>query len=43
MRCVICKQGETREGTTSISFDRDGMTLVVVDVPAPVCTDCGED
>jgi len=43
MKCVICKHGETREGTTTVTFDRDGMTLVVKDVPAQVCTNCGED
>jgi YgiT-type zinc finger domain-containing protein len=43
MKCVICKHGETRDGTTTVTFDRDGMTLVVKDVPAQVCTNCGED
>jgi len=43
MKCVICKHGETREGTTTVTFDRDDMTLVVKDVPAQVCTNCGED
>jgi len=43
MKCVICKHGNTREGITTVTFDRDGMTLVVKDVPAQVCTNCGED
>jgi YgiT-type zinc finger domain-containing protein len=43
MKCVICRHGETREGTTTVTFERDGMTLVVKDVPAQVCTNCGED
>jgi YgiT-type zinc finger domain-containing protein len=43
MKCVICKHGETKEGTTTVTFDRDGMTLVVKDVPAQICTNCGED
>jgi len=43
MKCVICKHGETKAGTTTVTFDRDGMTLVVKDVPAQVCTNCGED
>ncbi|WP_428370743.1 YgiT-type zinc finger protein [Methanoregula sp.] len=34
MKCVICKHGETREGATTVTFDRDGMTLVVKAVPA---------
>ncbi|MCX6683251.1 MAG: YgiT-type zinc finger protein [Methanoregula sp.] len=28
MKCVICKHGNTKEGTTTVTFDRDGMTLV---------------
>jgi len=43
MMCVICKHGETREGTTTVTCDRDGMTLVVKDVPAQICANCGED
>jgi YgiT-type zinc finger domain-containing protein len=43
MKCVICKHGETKEGTTTVTLDRDGMTLVVKDVPAQVCMNCGED
>ncbi|MFA5415171.1 MAG: type II toxin-antitoxin system MqsA family antitoxin [Methanoregula sp.] len=43
MKCVICKHGDTKEGTTIVTFDRNGMTLVVKDVPAQVCTNCGED
>jgi YgiT-type zinc finger domain-containing protein len=43
MKCVICRHGETREGTTTVTFERDGMTLVVKDVPAQICTNCGED
>jgi len=43
MKCVICKHGETKDGTTTVTFDRDGMTLVVKDVPARICTNCGED
>ena len=34
---------DTKEGTTTVTFDRDGMTLVVKDVPAQICTNCGED
>lgn len=43
MKCLICKHGITREGTTTVTFERDGMILVVKDVPAQVCTSCGED
>ena len=43
MKCVICKNGETKDGTTTVTFARGGMTLVVKEVPASVCTNCGED
>ena len=43
MKCVICKHGETREGKVSVTLERDGMTLVFKDVPAHVCSNCGEE
>jgi YgiT-type zinc finger domain-containing protein len=42
MMCVICKVGETRPGTTTITLERGGMTLVFKGVPARLCTNCGE-
>ena len=43
MRCVICKHGDTRPGTATVTFTREGLTLVVKDVPAQVCENCGEE
>ena len=43
MKCVICKQGETEPGTTTVTLERDGMTLVIKGVPARVCANCGEE
>lgn len=43
MKCVICKQGETRDGTATVPLERNGMTFVVKSVPARVCTTCGEE
>ena len=42
MKCVICKQGVPRPGKTTVTLQRDGTTLVVVNVPAEVCENCGE-
>jgi YgiT-type zinc finger domain-containing protein len=42
MKCVICKHGETRPGATTVTFERDGMTLVFKRVPAQICQNCGE-
>lgn len=43
MKCVICKQGETREGTATVTLEREGATIVVKSVPARVCEICGEE
>ena len=43
MRCVVCKQGETRPGTTTVVLQRGGVTVVINDVPARVCGNCGEE
>jgi YgiT-type zinc finger domain-containing protein len=42
MKCLMCKNENTVEGTTTVTFERDGMTLVVKNVPAQVCPNCGE-
>ena len=43
MKCVVCKQGETQNGVTTVVLERDRLTLVVKEVPAQVCENCGED
>lgn len=42
MNCIVCHHGQTRPGTTTITFHRDGQTVVVNEVPAEVCENCGE-
>ncbi len=42
MRCVVCKPAEVRPGQTTVTLERDGLTLVVKNVPAQVCPNCGE-
>jgi YgiT-type zinc finger domain-containing protein len=42
MKCLICKQAETKPGTTTLTLERDGLTFVVKNVPAQVCPNCGE-
>jgi len=42
MKCVICKNGETQRGVSTITLERNGMTFVVKDVPSRVCDNCGE-
>lgn len=43
MKCTMCGQAEPREGTTTVTVERDGATLVMKGVPALVCPNCGED
>jgi YgiT-type zinc finger domain-containing protein len=43
MKCVICKQAETKLGTATLTLERDGLTYVIKQVPAQVCPNCGED
>lgn len=42
MKCAICRHGETQPGTTTVTLERDTLTLVVKGVPARVCDTCGE-
>ena len=43
MKCVICRQGETRAGRATVTLERGGATVVVRRVPARVCANCGEE
>lgn len=42
MICLICRQAETADGLTTVSFERGEMKLTVNNVPARVCPSCGE-
>jgi YgiT-type zinc finger domain-containing protein len=42
MQCVICKTGITQKGTTSTMLERDGNFVIIKDIPAEVCIQCGE-
>ena len=48
MKCPICKLGETESGTTTLTFVRpfgelqNEVTVVLKNVPAQVCSNCGE-
>ena len=43
MKCVVCKQADTRRGVATITLQRGGATFVVKEVPAQVCPNCGEE
>lgn len=40
-RCSLCA-GTTRTGTTTLEFEFEGVTVIIDDVPATICDDCGE-
>jgi YgiT-type zinc finger domain-containing protein len=43
MKCIVCKDGETRAGVTTVTLVRKGLMLVLKNVPAEICIKCGED
>ncbi|MBI4203362.1 MAG: type II toxin-antitoxin system MqsA family antitoxin [Chloroflexi bacterium] len=43
MKCVVCKHGETYEGTATVTLTKGGAVVVVRGVPAQVCGNCGEE
>ena len=43
MICPICKSGQTQSGFASVMLERAGTTLLVKQVPAQVCKNCGEE
>jgi YgiT-type zinc finger domain-containing protein len=42
MKCVICKNGETSQGTTTVILNRGETAVIFKQVPADVCDNCGE-
>jgi YgiT-type zinc finger domain-containing protein len=42
MDCVICKNGQTRRGKATVTLERGGSIIVIKDVPADICQNCGE-
>jgi len=42
MKCIICKYGDTKEGVTTITLEKDDSTIVFKEVPAHICDNCGE-
>ena len=42
MKCVVCKNGETQPGRTTETYELGTAVVVVRDIPAEVCGQCGE-
>lgn len=42
MKCAICKTGNVTDGTATVMLERGETTVIIKDVPAEVCDQCGE-
>ncbi|MBI5331122.1 MAG: type II toxin-antitoxin system MqsA family antitoxin [Betaproteobacteria bacterium] len=42
MKCSLCKTGETHPGRTTVTLERTGCVVVIREVPAEICDNCGE-
>ena len=42
MKCVICREGQTAPGQAIVTLQRGESTIIFKNVPADVCTNCGE-
>jgi len=41
MECTLCQVGTTEKGKVTVTLERDGAIVLIKDVPAEVCTNCG--
>jgi YgiT-type zinc finger domain-containing protein len=42
MKCVLCKHETTYTGTVNVTLERDNCIIILKDVPADICKNCGE-
>lgn len=42
MKCLVCKNDRTEAGTTVMPIERGAKIMLITDIPAQVCTNCGE-
>lgn len=42
MNCVICKNGFTKDDNVTVTLQRNSSTILIKNVPAEVCDNCGE-
>ncbi|WP_448517855.1 type II toxin-antitoxin system MqsA family antitoxin [Rhodoflexus sp.] len=41
MKCVICKNGTTKSGKVTVTLERKGFIVLIKNVTAQVCNNCG--
>ena len=42
MKCVFCKAEAVRKGKTTVTLERGSSLIIVKEVPADICEQCGE-
>jgi YgiT-type zinc finger domain-containing protein len=42
MKCLVCKHDRFKQGTTMLPIERGNAILLITDIPARVCENCGE-
>ncbi len=42
MKCLVCKHNRFKKGTTVLPVERGKAILLITDIPARVCVNCGE-
>jgi len=43
MKCATCRNGVTESGVISILLEKEQTTFVFKNVPAQICSNCGEE
>ncbi|WP_439490796.1 type II toxin-antitoxin system MqsA family antitoxin [Algoriphagus sp.] len=41
MECTLCKNGTTEMGLVTVTLEKGGTIVLIKEVPAEVCTNCG--
>jgi YgiT-type zinc finger domain-containing protein len=42
MKCTVCKHNGFKKGSTVLPIERGNAILLITDIPARVCENCGE-
>ena len=43
MKCLVCKDFEIKNGTTTVTLVRGELQVRIKNVPARICPNCGEE
>ena len=42
LQCQLCKHGATSSGMVTVTLQKGSTTVIIKDVPAEICENCGE-